>query len=118
MMSGRDERFDALDRTFSSEAARKFAVELTEYYRAPGTSGFQTAMNKVETALRDAGLDVSVDEPTIEDACEPNRATLSVVEPEQEPLIDFEKAPACLAWYSSSTDGPEQFEVVDVGTGE
>ena len=118
MMSGRDERFDALDRTFSSEAARKFAVELTEYYRAPGTSGFQTAMNKVETALRDAGLDVSVDEPTIEDAWEPNRATLSVVEPEQEPLVDFEKAPACLAWYSSSTDGPEQFEVVDVGTGE
>lgn len=117
-MSGRRELFEAVDRAFSPESARDFAVELTDYYRAPGTSGFQTAMNNVETALRDAGLDVSVDEPVIEDAWEPNHASLSVVEPEQESLITFEKAPACLAWSSSPTDGPEEFDVVDVGTGE
>ncbi len=117
-MSGREELYDALDSTFSAEEARDFAVGLTDYYRAPGTSGFQTAMDQVETALRDAGLDVSVDEPVIEDAWEPNDASVSIVDPTNESLIEFEDAPACLAWGSSPTDGPEQFEVIDVGTGE
>lgn len=117
-MSDREALFDRVDEAFSPEAAREFAVGLTDYYRAPGTSGFQTAMDEVETALRDAGLNVSVDEPVIEDAWEPNHASLSVVEPERESLVTFEEAPACLAWSSSPTDGPEQFEVVDVGTGE
>lgn len=117
-MSGREKLFDAVDRTFSPEAAAEFAVGLTEYYRAPGTSGFQTAMDQVESALSEAGLDVSVDEPMIEDAWEPNDASLAVVDPERESLIDFEEAPACLAWGSSPTDGPEEFDVVDVGTGE
>jgi len=117
-MSGRHELFEAVDTAFSAESASEFAVGLTDYYRAPGTSGFQTAMDEVESALRDAGLDVSVDEPVIEDAWEPNSATLSVVDPEQTLLIDFEEAPACLAWGSWPTDGSEQFDVVDVGTGE
>lgn len=117
-MSSRDELFDVLDSTFSPEAARDFAVGLTNYYRAPGTSGFQTAMDQVESVLRDAGLDVAVDEPVIEDAWEPNNASVLIVHPEHESLIEFEDAPACLAWGSSATAGPEEFEVVDVGTGE
>jgi len=117
-MRARDDLFEAVDDAFSPGAARDFAAGLTEYYRAPGTSGFQTAMDRVESELREAGLDVTVDEPVIEGAWEPNHASLSVVEPEQEPLIDFEEAPACIAWASSPTDGPEQFDVVDVGTGE
>lgn len=117
-MSGREGLYDAVDSAFSPEEAREFAVGLTEYYRAPGTSGFQTAMDQVESALRDAGLDVSVDEPVIEDAWEPNDASVSIVDPGNESLIEFDDAPACLAWGSSPTDGPEEFEVVDVGTGE
>ncbi|UTF55709.1 hypothetical protein [Natronosalvus rutilus] len=117
-MNSRDELFNVLDNTFSPESARDFAVGLTDYYRAPGTSGFQIAMDQVESALRDAGLDVTVDEPVIEDAWEPNEASLSVVDPVHESLIDFDDAPACLAWGSSSTNGKEEFEIVNVGTGE
>lgn len=117
-MSGREGLYDAVDSAFSSEEACEFAVGLTDYYRAPGTSGFQTAMDQVESTLRDAGLDVSVDEPVIEDAWEPNDASVSIVDPGNESLIEFDDAPACLAWGSSPTDGPEEFEVVDVGTGE
>lgn len=117
-MSGRSDRFDALDREFSPTDARDFAVGLTNYYRAPGTSGFQTAMDEVESSLREAGLKISVDEPTVEAAWEPNDASLSIIEPERESLVKFDDAPACLAWGSSPTNGPEQFEVVDVGTGE
>ncbi|MFP9062201.1 hypothetical protein ACLI4R_16990 [Natrialbaceae archaeon A-chndr2] len=117
-MNSRDELFTALDNTFSAQAARDFAVGLTDYYRAPGTSGFQTAMDRVESALRDAGLDVTVDEPIIENAWEPNKASLSVATPEHKSLINFDDAPACLGWGSSPTDGPEEYEVIDVGTGE
>ena len=117
-MSDREELFEQVDEAFSSEAAREFAVGLTDYYRAPGTNGFQTAMDQVESALREADLDVSVDDPVVKDTWEPNHASLSVVEPEEESLITFNDAPACLAWGSSSTDGPETFDVVDVGSGE
>ncbi|MFC5369016.1 hypothetical protein [Salinirubrum litoreum] len=114
----REAMFEAVDRAFDPERARETAVEMTQYYRAPGTSGFHAAMEYVERALTDAGLDVSVDRPTMTDAWEPNDARLSVVAPEATTLIDYETAPACIAWASSATDGPEQFEVVDVGTGE
>lgn len=117
-MNNRDDLYDRIDEVFSANAARDFAVGLTDYYRAPGTSGFQTAMNKVESALRTAGLSVSVEQPVVEDAWEPNDASLSVVEPEHHSLVEYDDAPACIAWGSSSTDGPEQFEVVTVGTGE
>jgi hypothetical protein len=114
----RAETFERVDREFSPENAREIAVEMTQHYRAPGTSGFHAAMETVIDHLEDADLEVSVDRPTIEDAWEPNDASLSIVEPEPAPLIDYETAPACLAWASSATDGPERFEVVDVGTGE
>lgn len=114
----REATFETVDRAFDPDRARETAVEMTDYYRAPGTSGFHAAMDTVEQRLVDAGLDVSVDRPTIEDAWEPNDASLSVVEPESTALIDYETAPACIAWASSATDGPERFEVVDVGTGE
>lgn len=114
----REALFETVDRAFSPERARELAVEMTQYYRAPGTSGFHAAMETVENELRDAGLDVSVDRPTIEDAWEPHDATLSVVDPDEDRLVDYETAPACIAWSSSATDGPERLEVVDVGTGE
>ncbi len=117
-MSGRDTLFDAIGSTFSPEAAAEFATGLTEYYRAPGTAGFQAAMDQVESELREAGLDVMVDDPVIEGAWEPNDASLTVTQPERASLIEFEDAPACLAWGSSPTDGAEEFTVVDVGTGE
>jgi len=117
-MNRHSDLFERVDSAFSPEAARDLAVEMTQYYRAPGTSGFHAAMDTVESELRDAGLDVSVDRPTIEDAWEPNAAELSIVEPEREALADFESAPACIAWQSSATDGRERLPVVDVDTGE
>ena len=117
-MSHRADLFDLVDEAFSPEDAEDVAISMTDHYRAPGTSGFEAAIDIVEEELRDAGLDVTAENRPIEGAWEPNEASLSVVEPDRERLIDFETAPACLAWTSSSTDGPEQLEVVDVGTGE
>lgn len=114
----RDALFETVDREFDPERARETAVETTQQYRAPGTSGFHAVMETVTAELTDAGLDVSVDRPPIENAWEPNDASLAVVEPAETTLIDYETAPACLAWASSGTDGTEEFDVVDVGTGE
>ncbi len=117
-MTSRSQLFEAVDGAFSPSAAQDVAVAMTDHYRAPGTSGYRKAIKRVEDELRDGGLDVSVDRPTIEGAWEPNDASLSVVEPERRKLIDYETAPACIAWTSSATSGPQRFEVVDVGTGE
>ena len=114
----REALFEAVDESFSADRAREIAVEMTQHYRAPGTSGFHAAMEVVENELREAGLDVSVDRPPIEDAWEPTDASLSIVDPESATLIDYETAPASIAWSSAPTDGPERLEVVDVGTGE
>jgi len=114
----RETLFETVDGAFDPQRARETAVEMTEYYRAPGTSGFHAAMDTVEDELTQAGLQVSIDRPAIENAWEPNDASLSVVTPERGELIDYESAPACIAWSSSPTDGPEEFELVDVGTGE
>jgi len=117
-MTDRKELFELVDEEFSPENAHKIAVEMTDHYRAPGTSGFHTAMDTVESHLREAGLNVSVERPVVENIWEPNAADLSIVDPERIHLTDFESAPSSIAWTSSPTDGPEQFEVVDVGTGE
>lgn len=117
-MTNRTELFQHIDEEFSSENAYEIAVEMTDYYRAPGTSGYHTAMEAVESYLDDAGLDVSVERPVVEDVWEPNEAEISIVEPDRLHLTDFESAPGSIVWTSSSTDGAEQFEVVDVGTGE
>ena len=117
-MKRRGELFEAVDEAFSPEAAREIATSMTDYYRAPGTSGYRDAIGRVEEELRETGINVSVERPTVEDAWEPNEATLSVVEPDHHQMVDYETAPACIAWSSSATDGPERYEVVDVGTGE
>ena len=118
MEMSRADAFEVVDRAFDPERAREVAVEMTDHYRAPGTSGFHAAMDTVREALESAGLDVSVDRPPIENAWEPRAASLSIVDPVRTELVDYETAPACLAWGSSATDGPTEYEVVDVGTGE
>lgn len=114
----RETTLEVVDRAFDADRARDIAVEMTDHYRAPGTSGFHEAMDTVRTTMEAADLEVTVDRPTIEDAWEPHDASLSVVEPTRTRLVDYETAPACLAWASSATDGPTEYEVVDVGTGE
>ncbi len=117
-MKRREKLFEAVDKAFSPDTAREIAISMTDHYRAPGTSGYRDAIGRVEEELRETGINVSVERPTVEDAWEPNEATLSVVEPDHHQVVDYETAPACIAWSSSATDGPERYEVVDVGTGE
>lgn len=117
-MIDRQSLFARIDKTFSAEAARDFAVELTDLYRTPGTTGYQRAIDRVIEELSVNGLNVNVDAPVLEDAWEPHDASLRIVEPEPVELASFEEAPSSLVWGSTPTDGPEEVELVDVGTGE
>jgi hypothetical protein len=117
-MVNRDSLFQSIDETFSSKRACELATELTGYYRMPGSDDFRAAMEMIETEFRETGMQVNVDRPVEEDIWEPKAAELSIVEPDHIPIVDFETASTSLAAGSSGTDGTEQIEVVDVGTGE
>lgn len=117
-MHARSELFELVDREFSPDRARDLAASLTNYYRSPGSSGFLAATEQVEQALIDGGLDVTTRSYPFEGAWEPHDASLKVVHPGPVDMIDYETAPACIAWWSDATDGDEQLEVVDVGPGD
>ncbi len=117
-MTGRESLFAQIDETFSAEAARDFAVELTNFYRTPGTSGYTRSIDRVVEELSVDGLEVTVDAPTLEDAWEPHAASLRIVEPDPVELASFEESSPSLVWGSTPTDGPVEVELVDVGTGE
>jgi len=118
-MADRRALFDQLDSVFCPERARDLAVELTQYYRSPGASGYLAATEKVRNALEEAGLDSieTTDYPV--DGWEPLEASLSISSPEVFELTDYESAPSSIIWWSDPTPPEgEEVEVVDVGTGE
>jgi hypothetical protein len=117
-MTSRSELFAAVDDAFSEDRALEVAVEMTEHYRAPGTRGYQRAMETVQDELKDGDVSFETDYPEIQGAWQPNGAELWLDAPERTKLTDYESAPACVAWGSSSTEGSERLELVDVGTGE
>ena len=52
-------------------------------------------------------------------AWEPRGARIAVISPVQQPIVDFDRAASCVAWWSTSTPaGGVEAELVDVGTGE
>ncbi len=117
-MIGRESLFAQIDKTFSAKAARDFAVELTEFYRTPGTTGYQQAIDRVVDELSIDGLDVTVDTTMLEDAWEPHAASLRIVDPKPIEIASFEESSPSLVWGSTPTDGSVKVELVDVGTGE
>jgi hypothetical protein len=120
LMTTREELFELLDTELHEVRARNVAAKLTDFHRTFGSSGYKAAMDIVTAELEDAGVDdLEIDEVDVERAYEPHDAELWIDAPDREKLIDFETAPASLATWSSSTpEGGERVEVVDVGTGE
>jgi len=112
--------FQVVDSYFDAERARKLGVQLTDYYRTPGSQGFFAATELVQDFLQESGPDdLQTFEYPVSNAWEPFEASLDVVSPDPVHLVDYASAPSCLAWWSDST-GPEgeRLEVIDVGTGE
>jgi aminopeptidase YwaD len=121
----------AIHRELSGENARATATEITAFHRPPGGAGYHAATSLVAERLRAAGLtDVAeatypLDGETVGGhgpfplAWEPYDATVRVVGPVQEPVVDLAGTSSCLAWWSTPTPpGGMTAKLVDVGTGE
>jgi hypothetical protein len=115
----------------SGEAAQNTTAEITAFYRTPGSAGYHAATNFVAEQLRDVGFDdlkvttYPIDGETVvlgetmPWAWEPYAAAVSIVNPVQQELVNFEDAQTCLCvWSRPTPEGGMTAEVVDVGTGE
>src|SRR5215469_7645627 len=114
----------------SGENAFELTRKITQFNRSPGSSGYHAATNLVREALVEYRLQVEgarypldgttvVLDRTMPLAWEPHVARINVICPVDEPIVDFEQAGSCVAWWSTST--PEsgiECDLVDVGTGE
>src|SRR5215831_10845719 len=114
----------------SGENAFELTRKITQFNRSPGSSGYHAATNLVRDALVEHRLQVEetrypldgttvVLDRTMPLAWEPQAARISVISPVEAPIVDFDQAGSCVAWWSTSTPaGGIECEVVDVGTGE
>jgi hypothetical protein len=115
----------------SGERAQEITAEITRFHRPPGSAGYHAATNLVAEHLRNAGVEEIVSTPYPLDgetpvgkgplplAWEPYGATLKIVNPVQEELVDMATTSSCLAWWSKPTPpGGLRAELIDVGTGE
>ncbi|MGH9321225.1 MAG: hypothetical protein ACRD21_16430 [Vicinamibacteria bacterium] len=114
----------------SGDRARDLTEAITEFHRAPGSSGYQAATNLVTNRLREIGIDSvrSTTYPldgetrflhqTMPFAWEPYHAVVRTTAPREEPLVDFREAPSCLMpWSRPTPTGGLIADLVDVGTG-
>jgi aminopeptidase YwaD len=121
----------ALHRELSGERAHATATEITAFHRPPGGAGFHAAISLVAERLRAAGVADLVETTYPLDgetlgghdpfplAWEPYDATVKVVAPVQEYVVDLQTTSSCLAWWSTPTPpGGITAELIDVGTGE
>ena len=115
----------------SGERAQTLVKEITAFYRSPGSSGYHAATNMVATILRECGYDdleetrypidgeTDANGRTTPMSWEPYGAIVTLVNPTQAEIVNFDKAASCLAWWSQPTPlGGLTAEVIDVGTGE
>lgn len=113
----------------SGERAQQHVWGLAPFYRSPGSSGFDAAIDYVVAALDGTGLEVEVQSFPLDGksllsgvavprAWEPRDAKLEIVSPVREELVSWDSCPSCLPWWCRPTppDGAE-LEVVDVATG-
>src|ERR1700754_2674147 len=121
----------AIHRELSGANALATATNLTAFHRPPGGAGYHAATSLVVDRLRAAGLTDIVEATYPLDgealggrepfplAWEPYDATVKIVGPVQEPVVDLTATSSCLAWWSTPTPpGGMTAELVDVGTGE
>ena len=121
----------ALFSELSGERAQRITAEITRYHRPPGSEGYHAATDYVAEQLRSLGLqhvtstrypldaETSVGHHPLPLAWEPYGATVRVVAPVEEEVVDLATTSSCLAWWSQPTpEGGLTAELVDVGTGE
>jgi hypothetical protein len=115
---------------FSGTNAVRHTKEITQYYRAPGSSGIHNIAIYCKKQLEKYGLDeVNVETFKMDGAArylgrkvypswEPIDVQLRIQSPVDEELVNYNHTPTCIAWYSTPTP-PEgvSAQVVDVGSG-
>ncbi len=118
-------------RELSGERAQAMVKEITAFYRSPGSAGYHAATNMVAKCLRECGYadleetrypidgETDVNGRTMPMSWEPYDAVVTLVNPVQTEIVNFNNAASCLAWWSQPTppDGLTA-EVIDIGTGE
>ncbi len=120
-----------IHQVLSGETAQSITAQITPFYRTPGSAGYHAATDLVAEHLRNVGFDdlkvttYPIDGETVvlgetmPWAWEPHDAVVSVVNPVQQELVNFEAAQTCLCvWSRPTPEGGMTAEAVDVGTGE
>ncbi|MBV7334490.1 DUF4910 domain-containing protein [Chloroflexi bacterium TSY] len=115
----------------SGDNAQALTEAITQFWRAPGSSGYHAATNLVAERLRAIGIpEIDVNtypldgetqflHQTMPLAWEPYNAVVRTTGPTQEPLVNFDDAPSCLMpWSCPTPPGGMTAELVDLGTGE
>jgi hypothetical protein len=110
--------------------AQAHVQALAPFYRSPGSSGYDAAVDYVTEILREYGVPFEVRSveldgktPVLGDpsprAWDPRGGRLEVVSPHPETLVRWDDCPSCLPWWCPPTpDEGVTLELVDVGTGE
>lgn len=120
----------ALFQELSGERAQRVTTEITRYHRPPGSAGYHAATDYVAGHMRELGLphvtqtrypldgETVVGHHPLPLAWEPHGATVRVVSPAAEEVVDMATTSSCLAWWSTPTpEGGLQAELIDVGEG-
>jgi hypothetical protein len=119
-----------ISKEFSGINAVNHTSNITQYYRAPGSSGIHNTAFYCKELLEKYGLDQITVETFHMDGTarylgrkvypswEPKDVQLRIISPVEEELVNYEDTPTCIAWYSTSTPTEGiSAEVVDVGSG-
>lgn len=131
VLNGEHTPAELLYRDLSGHRAQTLTAEITRFHRPPGSSGYHAVTDLVANQLRNAGLtDVQstvypLDGETVVGgeplplAWEPGRASIRVLQPVQEGVVESSEISSCLAWWSAPTpSGGLVADLVDLGIGE
>lgn len=119
---------ELINRELSGDRAWQHASYITQFLRAPGSSGIRKVTQYAQEKLESFGLDsvYTIEYPSKANGTEDltftgwdvTDARLEIVDPVHEFVVSFDEAPTCIQWWSISTP-PEGVvaELIDVGTG-
>ena len=119
---------ELIHRELSGDRAWQHASYITQFLKAPGSSGIRKVTQYAQDKLESFGLDsvYTIEYPSRANGTEDltfsgwdvTDARLEIVDPVREHVVSFDEAPTCIQWWSISTspDGVVA-ELVDVGTG-
>lgn len=119
---------ELIDKELSGDRAWQHASYITQFLKAPGSSGIRKVTQYAQDKLESFGLDsvYTIEYPSKANGTEDLRFTgwdvmdarLEIVDPVHEHVVSFDEAPTCIQWWSISTPpGGVVAELVDVGSG-